>query len=88
MKIKVLILILPSFLKLSIFPSQKLLHLGLWNLWQFCFFAESVTSSDGYRRGYVSFAHFLLYLILLNLLRKSNQMLDKPGIFITFPQLN
>ena len=25
-------------------------------------FSESVTTSDGYRRGYVSFAHFLLYL--------------------------
>ena len=27
-----------------------------------CLFSESVTTSDGYRRGYVSFAHFLLYL--------------------------
>ena len=76
MKTKVLILILPSFFKFSIFPSvtdhtyghfsskfsQKLLYLGLWNLWQFCLFSESVTTSDGYRRGYVSFAHFLLYL--------------------------
>ena len=76
MKTKVLILILPSFFKFSIFPpvllyntyghfsskfSQKLLDLGLWNLWQFCRFSESVTTSDGYRRGYVSFAHFLLY---------------------------
>ena len=33
--------------------SQKLLELGLWNLWQFCLFSESVTTSDGYR--------FLLY---------------------------
>ena len=75
MKIKMLILLL--FFKLSIFPSvtlfytfghfsskfsHKLLDLGLWNLWRFWLFSESVTTSDGYRRGYVSFAHFLLYL--------------------------
>ena len=75
MKIKVLILIFPSFFKSSIFPlyntyghfsskfSQKLLDLELWNLWQFCLFSESVTTSDGYRRGYVNFAHlFFVYL--------------------------
>ena len=27
--------------------------------------SESVTTSDGYRRGYVSFAHSLLYLLYL-----------------------
>ena len=27
----------------------------------FLLFSESVTTSDGYSRGYVSFAHFLLY---------------------------
>ena len=43
--------------------SQKLLDLGLWSHWQFCLFSESVATSDGYRWGYVSFAHFLLYLI-------------------------
>ena len=88
MKIKVLILILPSFFKFSIFPtvtfkfSQKLLDLGLWNLWQFCLFSESVTTSDGYRRGYVSFAHFLLYYVEVGGVchlksmsnRKSNQL--------------
>ena len=43
--------------------SSKFSQLGLWNLWQFCLFSERVKISDGYRRGYVSFAHFLLYLI-------------------------
>ena len=28
-----------------------------------CLFSESVTTSDGYRRGYMSFAHFLLYFV-------------------------
>ena len=28
-----------------------------------CHFSESVTTSDGYCRGYVSFAHFLLYFV-------------------------
>ena len=27
------------------------------------FFSESDTTSEGYRRGSVSFAHFLLYLV-------------------------
>ena len=27
-----------------------------------CLFSESATTSDGYRQGYVSFAHLLLYL--------------------------
>ena len=31
-----------------------------------CLFSESVTTSDGYRRGYVSFAHFLLYFRLFH----------------------
>ena len=39
-------------------------------------FSESVTTSDGYRRGYVSFAHFLLYLfqymMLTGLVDKQN----------------
>ena len=30
-------------------------------------FSESVTTSDGYRRGYVSFAHFLLYIYELDI---------------------
>ena len=47
--------------------SQKQLDLGLWNLWQVCLFSESVTNSDGYCRGCVSFAHSLLYFqIILN----------------------
>ena len=76
MKMKVLIFILPSFFKFSIFPSVIL----IWHIWTFFIkvfsettwfrimksltilsFSESVTTSDGYRRGYVSFAHFLLY---------------------------
>ena len=31
----------------------------------FVFFSESVTTSDGYRRGYVNFAHLLLYFYCL-----------------------
>ena len=66
-----LILILPSFFKFSFLYntyghfsskfSQKLLDLGLRNLSQFCLFSGSVSISDGYRRGHVSLAHFLLY---------------------------
>ena len=51
---------------LSKFSQSKLLDIGLWKLWQFCLISESVTTSDGYRRGYVSFAHFLLYFFLSN----------------------
>ena len=42
--------------------SQQLLDLGLCILKKIIF-SESVTTSDGYFRGYVSFAHFLLYLV-------------------------
>ena len=41
--------------------SQQLLDLELWKLYQFCLFSESATTSDGYCRGYVSYAYFLLY---------------------------
>ena len=39
-------------------------HIAYQSLYFFSFslFSESVTTSDGYRRGYVSYAHFLLYL--------------------------
>ena len=81
-----LILILPSFFKFSIFPSVslnntyrqffiKVFSETTWfrimkSLTLFCLFSESVTTSDGYRRGYVSFAHFLLYLWFANNKRK------------------
>ena len=40
----------------------------------FVFFSESVTTSNGYRRGYVSFAHFLLYCCLLITLEKQFEL--------------
>ena len=77
MKIKMLILILPSFFKFLIFPSVTPVYnietffIGFLRIYlikdheiqQFCLFSESVTTSDGYRRGYVSFAHFLFLFL-------------------------
>ena len=78
MKIKMLILNLLSFFKFLIFPYVTLIE-HIWTFFIKVFsettwfrimksltiliFSESVTTSDGYRRGYMSFAHFLLYLM-------------------------
>ena len=52
-----------------------------------CRFSESVTTSDGYCWGYVSFAHFLLYLEDKKVIFKRNSATDKSrkkkSIFIT-----
>ena len=79
MKTKVLILILPSFFQIFNFSfcHSYITHMDIFHQ-SFRLFSESVTTSDGYRRGYVSFAHFLLYFIFKKVdLRKKNQQTTK-----------
>ena len=86
MNTKMLILFLLSFFKFSLFLLSLLYNtyghfhesfLGNYLIKDYEIFNNlSFTTSDGYRRGYVRFAHFLLYLQIITITDYNNPRSD------------